>query len=309
VKRFKLIYGAVMHDTQNWKGSLAMVAGMGFYMAGDVFIKFVIGKLPVFEIQAVRGVASIVACLALIVAMGHTRQLVQLRNPWLLIRGLFEIVASFSFYLAISYLPLADVTAIVQTFPLLMIVGAWLVWREPLGWARTFLVVLGVAGALLVAQPGATATSKYALLGFVIALALVGRDLVIRKAPQDVSPLVAVVPLLIIVTFASTIATLFFETPLQPDAGSLFYLSISAVFLVIGHATVYLAYKLAPASAVAPFMYSLTVWAVTFGIVFFGDIPNPMAFAGMAIIVAAGLMIIWLDAQRQRQGNRIAQSA
>jgi drug/metabolite transporter (DMT)-like permease len=290
-----------MAQTNTTNGSLVMVAGMGLYMFGDVFLKFVFGKLPIFEIQALRGLASVVVCLLMIFALGQWRQLVHLRNPWLLSRGFLEVVSSFSFYAAITHLPLADVTAIVQTCPLIMSVAAWAVWGEKLGWKRVALVLIGILGALLVAQPGSTAASGYALLGFVVAFALVGRDLFIRKMPAETSPLVAVLPLLVIVTLAATVASFQMETPVIPDATSAMHLTISGVVVVLGHSAVFLAYRLAPARSVAPFMYTLTVWAIFFGAVIFGDIPNALAIAGMAIIIAAGLAIIWLDAKEQTQ--------
>jgi len=49
--------------------------------------------------------------------------------------------------------------------------------------------------------------------------------------------------------------------------------------------------KLAPASVVVPYQYSMIVWAVMFGIIVFGDVPQPATVVGAAIIIAAGLYI------------------
>jgi drug/metabolite transporter (DMT)-like permease len=113
-------------------------------------------------------------------------------NPWLVARGLCEVVANFGFTLAIFHMAIADVTAIAQTTPLFVLMGAKLIWGERLGPSRLILIVLGIAGSLLVAQPGATAASPYSILGFVTALAAATRDPIARRVPADIpAPVVA----------------------------------------------------------------------------------------------------------------------
>jgi drug/metabolite transporter (DMT)-like permease len=130
-------------------------------------------------------------CFILLLALGHGRNLMMMFNPWLLARGLCEVVANFGFTFAILNMPIADVTAIAQICPLLVLVGAKLIWGERLGPSRLILIGLGIAGALLVAQPGTTAASPYAILGFLVALTAAARDLITRKVPADVpSPIV-----------------------------------------------------------------------------------------------------------------------
>jgi len=105
---------------------------------------------------------------------------------------------------------------------------------------------------------------------------------------------------LVQLTLAGTIGTALFETPIVPDLkyGSLVVLA--GALLVGGHVGVYLGFSLAPARTIAPFLYSLTLWAVLSSVVLFGDIPNLLAIAGVMLIVLAGLMVISVDARSTR---------
>jgi drug/metabolite transporter (DMT)-like permease len=86
-----------------------------------------------------------------------------------------------------------------------------------------------------------------------------------------------------------------FETPVMPDATSAALLVAAGALMVGGHVGVFLAYKLASARTVAPFMYALTLWAVLASIVLFGEWPNGLAVIGMILIVSAGLLAIAHD--------------
>jgi drug/metabolite transporter (DMT)-like permease len=53
--------------------------------------------------------------------------------------------------------------------------------------------------------------------------------------------------------------------------------------------------KLAPASVVVPYQYTMIVWAVALGWLVFGDVPDAFTLTGAAIIIAAGLYILWRE--------------
>lgn len=288
-------YMLIPHRLQ---GIVAMVLAMGLFISGDALMKLALARMPLFELALIRGYASIVFCLILTVVMGHARDLHQVLNPWLLARGLCEVVANVGFTIAIFRLPLADVTAIAQTCPLLVLLGARLIWGERLGSMRLFLIGLGLTGAILVAQPGSSAASPFALLGFLVAISAAIRDLITRRVPASVPAPIAALAVLLTLTVSSAIGMLVFEEPVMPDPYSVSLMILAALLVVGGHVGIFLAYKIGPARSVAPFMYSVTVWAVLLGIVIFKDIPNLLAFAGMSLVLLSGLLIIYLDGRK-----------
>ena len=97
-----------------------------------------------------------------------------------------------------------------------------------------------------------------------------------------------------------------FENPVLPTARHIGLMAVAGGFLMCGQLFVFLAFRLAPARAVAPFTYSFLIWAVLSGLLLFGDVPNTLAVVGMVLIVTAGLVIV-LHEGRTRQGERPSQ--
>jgi drug/metabolite transporter (DMT)-like permease len=89
-----------------------------------------------------------------------------------------------------------------------------------------------------------------------------------------------------------------FETPQMPQTSHVLLMGLSGGLIVCGHVCIFMAYKIGPARSVAPFMYSVTVWAVLLGLLLFNDVPNLLAIIGMALVVTAGVLIIVLDGRR-----------
>ncbi len=282
----------------NLRGVIAMVLAMGVFIASDSTSKLALASVPMFEVIAIRGFFGMLTCLGLVIAMGFGGQLPRMFNKWVVARGLCEVVANVCFTLAIMNMPLADVTSIAQTAPLLVLLGTWLFWREVLSPLRIGLIVLGLTGALLVAQPGSTAASPFAVLGIVVALAAAGRDLITRNVPAAVPAPVAALTVLCALTFSGLVGTALFETRVLPAISDLMLIILAGVLMAGGQVGVFLAYKIGPARSVAPFMYSLTVWALLFGMALFGDFPNLLAIVGMALVLLAGLLIILADSKR-----------
>jgi len=298
-----------MTSTSTLRAILAMVVSMGVFVASDTCIKLGLADAPLFQLIVMRGLFSILICLGLIVALGQAGSLRRMLNPWLLARGVLETGANFSFTIALAFVAIADLTAIVQTCPLFVLLGAWFFRGEKLGWARAGLILLGILGALLVAQPGASAASPFAALAFITALSSATRDLITPNVPRDMPPLVATLAVLVVLTLSGAVGTLAFETQVMPESRSIWLMAIAGATGVAGHVFLYIAYRIGPARSVAPFMYTLMIWAVLSGLLLFGDVPNALAIAGMVLVALAGLAIIWLDGHQRRSEARLAVEA
>lgn len=290
-----------MELSPNLRAILAMVAAMGLLVASDSCVKLALEHAPLFQLMLVRGAFSIIFLLGLVLAMGQAMQLPRMFNKWLVARGVLEAAANVSFTLALGYVAIADLTAIAQICPLLVLLGAWIFRGERLSGGRLALILAGILGALMVAQPGSGAVSLYASLGFVTAIAAATRDLLTPNVPRDMPPLIAAFTVILMLALTGAAGTLAFEEPAMPNVQVLLLMALAALMSVTGHLLLYIAYRIGQARTVAPFMYSLTIWAVLSGLVIFGEIPNSLAMAGMALISAAGLAIIWLDNRQRRE--------
>jgi drug/metabolite transporter (DMT)-like permease len=227
--------------------------------------------------------------------MGQLRDLPKALDFWTIMRSLTEVIAVTAFIQALAHVPLADVTAIYQVAPLLVLAGASFIWGEKVGLLRWLLIALGLAGALVVAQPGRVGASPFALLGFITAFASAARDLLSRKAAQNVPGLVVTFNVVVAVLLAALIGNLMFEgwTPVAlPTWG---YAIGAGFFVMLGHFFVFMSFRHASARAVAPFYYSFTLVAVAFGAVFFKEYPNVLSIIGICMIIVCGLGVLYFE--------------
>lgn len=290
-----------MTTPNNPRAILAMVVAMGMFVSSDSCMKLALESAPLGQLMLMRGISSVLICLSLIIALCQAQYLTRMFNGWFVARGLLEVVANVSFTLGLAFIAIADLVAIAQTAPLFVLLGAWFFRGEKPGLWRMALILVGIVGALLVAQPGGGAASWFAMLAFLCPMAAATRDLITPRAPREVPPLVATLTLLVILGAAGGIGTLTFETPHMPDMRETLLMILAGATAVAGHFLLYVAYRMAEARTVAPFMYTLTIWAVLSSVILFGDIPNQLAMAGMALVALAGLAIIWLDGRRRRE--------
>jgi drug/metabolite transporter (DMT)-like permease len=286
----------------NLRGIIAIVLATGAFVANDTCMKLALSDAPPFQVLVMRGIAACLWCLPVVYAMGLIRQLPRAFNPWVVLRSVSEVVAILCFISALGHMPIADVTAIAQIAPLVVLLGMWLFFGEKVGGLRLGLVGLGITGALLVAQPGGEAASPFAILGFFTAVGAALRDILSRKVPAGTPALVVTFSTLFIVMMSAVLMSLLFETQVQPTFRHGWLMFIAGFFLMCGHALVFMAYRIAPARVVAPFNYTFMIWAGLSGLLVFGDMPNGLALAGMGLILVAGLAVVLLEG-RTRQGE------
>ena len=174
-------------------------------------------------------------------------------------------------------MPIADVIAITQAAPLVLILGAAYLLREKVGPARIAFVLVGFAGAVMVAQPGASGISPAALLAFASAMLIATRDLIGRGVPSRISVTVVTFATTLMVMGASAALSLSVETWTAPTGRHLAFLSAAGLFVTLGHAGLLLAYRLGRTATIAPFFYSFALWGVVSGLIVWRALPNPLA--------------------------------
>jgi drug/metabolite transporter (DMT)-like permease len=284
-----------MSLSYNLRGILCMVLACLFFVCCDSFLKLILRDVPPLQTLVLRGIFATLSCLVLLTALGQLKLIGKALGFWTVVRALTEVVAVIAFIFALAKVPLADITAIYQIAPLIVLAGASVVWGEHVGWQRWLLIALGFAGALLVAQPGAEGASPYALLGLITAGGSAMRDLLSRHVPDDVPGPVITLTVVVLVMVSAFIASLLFET-WQPVRPLVWLYALGSGFCVmVAHLFVFLSFRQASARAVAPFYYGLTFFAMISGTVFFNEFPNTLAIAGMALIVSCGLGVLWLE--------------
>src|SRR6266436_1920718 len=286
----------------------AQLAGIGLMLLsvlmfsfGDALGKFMVATYAVGQLLWLR------ACAALIVLAPaiwrHRAAFVQLERPWLqLLRVVLSTLEVAAFFLATVYLPLADVVTYYLACPIFVTALSAIVLRERVGWRRWTAILIGFCGVLMALRPSTQAMSWPAVIALGGSLSFAVLMLITRslRATPDI--------VLASSQFAGTFLLGALLSPLgwvAPGIGSLGLFAAAGCISVAALLCVNRSLKLAPASVVVPYQYSMIVWAVMFGYFVFGDVPSIATIAGAAIIIGAGLYIFLREQQLGREETTV----
>lgn len=283
-----------------FRGPLFMVIATGSYLINDTMMKLATDGLPPYETLFLRGVMATLWGMPLLFVLGYRKNLPQLVAPWVLARNVFETVAILMYVVALANMPIADASALGQITPLLMLIGASILFRERIGGVRMALIGLGFVGALMVAQPTMQGISPYALLALGNAVFCAARDITGRKVGAEVPGLIVAMSAVLVVLVGAGVAHLVSETWVMPTGQHLLLLAGAGLFLIFGHFFIFMSYRVGQTAMVAPFYYFFTFWAVLSGLVVFQQFPNTLAIAGIVLVVASGVAVVLLG-ERQRK--------
>lgn len=274
-----------------------LLSGLTF-VVNDSMLKIAMLTLPPYEVVALRGTAGIIFALGLLHLQGNLRFTPAAISKPVLLRASLECVAILTYIIALAHAPIGDTTAIFQTTPLLVILGMIIIYREKTSLLQVLLVLIGFAGAMMVAQPGQGTISPFVLLAFITAIFAAMRDLAARKIAAELPALMSTLVLIITVWVGALAAGAITQDWVWPGLPVLGLTITAGLFMMFGHHFTLLAYRNASAQAVAPFYYSFMLFAVLAGYFFFSEIPNWLSLVGMAIIVVSGLALLRLEAKK-----------
>jgi drug/metabolite transporter (DMT)-like permease len=284
----------------NARGIVAMIISVACFVTGDMLIKSLGRDMPVGQIMFLRGVFSVLLISPLVLATGAYPHIRPALTPLVGLRVASEVAATILFFSAIVLMPFADAAAIGQFGPLAVTAGAALFLREPVGWRRWLATAVGLVGVLLIIRPGSGAFNPAAILLVICVLCVVVRDLVTRMIGHDIP----VVALILISAVATTLAGLvgrLFESWVDPSGVATGILALSAIGVSAGYYASVVAMRAGEISVVAPFRYAGMLFALMWGYVVFGEIPEPLTWAGIAIVIGAGVYMFHRESVRKRE--------
>ncbi|HEY0331904.1 MAG TPA: DMT family transporter [Rhodopseudomonas sp.] len=277
-------------DNARLAGIALMLAAMALFSFGDALGKLVVASYSIGQLLLLRACAGLIVLAPLI--WRQRADLFRLQRPWLqLARTGIATLEVATFFLATAYLPLADVITFYLASALFVTVGSALVLRETVDARRWTAIVIGFVGVLIALQPSAQTMTWPALIALAASVLFAALLLITRflrgtpdmvLASQQFIGTLALGAVLIAVTPAGWITPGLFDASLFAIAGA-----VSALGLL----SVNRSLRLAPASVVVPYQYTMIVWGVVFGYLVFGDWPSPPTLIGAAIIIGAGFYI------------------
>jgi drug/metabolite transporter (DMT)-like permease len=272
---------------QRLAGIGLMLGGVFMFSFGDATGKFIVATYSVSQLLLLRGAAALLLLSPLV--WRHRADFLRLQRPWLqLLRVALSTLEVAAFFIAVVYLPLADVTTYYLACPIFVTTLSAVFLHERVGWRRWSAVVAGFGGVLIALQPSAQTITWPAVIALGGSLSFAMTLLITRSLRTTPDIVLASSQFLGTLALGAVMAPVGWVTP---SLGSLGLFLLAGWISVCALLCVNRSLKLAPASVVAPYQYSMMIWAVLFGIAVFGDRPQPMTILGAAIIVAAGLYI------------------
>lgn len=295
------IQPAPLKPGDNLRGAGLMTLSMVGFGCNDAVIKYVTQDIPLYQAITLRGLVVMVALILLAQRKGGL--LLRVAAPMrgaMALRVVGEVGSTLLFLNALTRMEIADLTAVMQSLPLVVMLGAALFFGETLGWRRLLAVGVGMLGVLVILRPGSGAFGIWSLVALGAMLMVALRDLSTRRLTSDVkSPTIA-----FYAAVAVTVTGLIFSMGqgwVLPDAGQVFLLILSGGFLTVAYISAVAAMRIGEISAVAPFRYTSLLVAILLGLLVFGDWPDLWTWIGSAMVVGAGIYTIWREAQLGRR--------
>jgi len=286
----------------NLIGSLWMIAAMAVFAIEDALIKAVSATLPMGQILIIFG--GFGAAIFALIARSKGQSL---RNPDVLskpmrIRAGFEITGRLFYFLALAMIPLSAATVILQATPLVVVAGAAIVFGEQVGWRRWTAIFIGLAGVLIIIQPGSDGFSALSILAVIGMLGFAGRDLASRAAPASLSATVLGFYGFLAVVVAGVAFALWDQAPfVRPDSQTAATLLGAILAGVAAYTCLMTAMRTGDVSAVTPFRYTRLIFGIALGVILFGERISTAMVIGSALIVTSGLFILWQSKRARRR--------
>ena len=276
---------------------LMIVGAVACFSIADAIIKTLASRYPIPLLVWARWGAQVLAMVVWLApkmgfGMIRTRQL-----PMQLVRGVLLIVSSVCFIAALRYLPLADATALNYLTPTLVIVMAIAFLGERMTAARGAFVVAGLVGMLMIVQPGAEIFNAASMFAILSAACYAVYQITTRMLAGEDPRVTLFYPALVGVGIM-TLVWPWFGSQIDVAWRDVALMLALGVLGTVGHFLFILAFQRAPASALTPFTYVHLVFATIIGWLVFGDLPDGLTFAGMALVAGSGLLLTWHERRR-----------
>ena len=293
----------------NLRGALYMTLSMAAFTLNDACVKLVAEPVPLFQVIFLRGLGTTIL-LAIFVQMttGLRPSWPRRDRPLIAGRTLAEIAAMVTFTLALTNMAIANATAILAALPLVVTLGAALVFGDKVGWRRLSAICIGFVGVLLIVQPGTDGFNIWSLLVLLSVLVITARDLFTRAFSPAVPTMTVAVLTAGAVCLVGGVLSLF--TPwVALDLREAALIAAAAVLIIGGYVFGIMVMRVGEVGFVSPFRYTSLIFALILGLVVFDEFPNALALIGGVIVVSTGIFTLLRERMVARASRRSAAKA
>lgn len=281
-------------------GILLYVLAVFLMSVMDLIAKTLSAELPVVQVVWARYAGQTVIVTLLV--LPRIARVARTRYPSLqLLRSVMLLLATTSFFLAVSRMGLAEATALMNLNPVLITLGAGLFLGERIGLRRALGISAALIGALIVIRPGSAVFSPAALFPITAAVFYSGFALITRRLGRDETLWTSLFYTALLGAIVLSVAVV--PVWVRPSGQALVLMVLIGAIAALGQFLLIRALMLAEASAVAPFAYTGLIFAAVWGAVFFNALPDTPTLIGAGVIVAAGVYVWHRETQAARRAR------
>ena len=284
-----------MRLNDNLLGAALMTCCVLAYVLNDAVMKLLFADIDFFQAIFLRGLVSLPPLLVLALMTKTLLQKYSAKNQrFMIIRILAEIGTTVTFLTALKHMPLANVTAILQSLPLAITMAAAIFLGEPVGWRRWSAICLGFTGVLIIIRPGLAGFNSYSLLALAAVLLLTVREISTRQLDNKIPTVtVALSTTFGITAFAALML-------IGNEWAGINFVSWSLILAAAAAVTVatllsVVAMRTGDIGFVSPFRYTSLIGAIGLGILLFGEWPDGLTLLGAVIIAFAGIYSLYRE--------------
>lgn len=284
----------VLHRRQRLIGIALMCGTVALFACLDTTAKYLNTEMDAFQIAWGRYTSAFILTLFVSNPISRPELLKTGSLKLQVLRSLLLVASTVLNFLALRWMQLDEVLSIIFTFPFIVAMASIPLLGERIGWRRWSAICFGFCGVLVITRPGFAAMQPAALFSLAATIcygfyAVITR-IVSRTDSNQTSlfytNLVGALVMLPIVPFVWT-------TPAHWTTVAL--MLMTGVLGSLGHFLLISGHRLAPASVLAPFIYTQLIWVVILGYVVFDHVPNVWTMAGASMVVGSGLYMIWRE--------------
>ena len=296
-------------------GIISVIVGVSIFSIQDAIIKGLSGGYPVHQIVFVRSLVALP--LLFLVALAEGGGTLRSRRLGLhVLRGVTMFLAYTAYYLALAALPIAETVALYYTVPLFVAALSVPFLGERVGSRRWAAIAVGFLGVLVIVRPGQGLADPAAFLAVAAAVAYAMSALLARRlGATDGAGAMALSATLFYLAASGVMGAAlsgigtatdshdslrFLLNPwLWPSVRDFVLMAACGLVSALGFFFLAQGYRLAQANVAAPFEYVALPWAVLWGYLFFGNLPDIATGAGATIIVTSGLYVLYRERRRR----------
>lgn len=280
------------------KGMLCAFLGYTSFAFADICAKWLTTQFSVYQVIFMDQFLACILMLAALPWLGGKQALKKIHNiPIHIARTVLNILIALIFVYSVSELPIAAVYTFIFAKPFYAAIFGILIYKQRVFPRHWVAIAIGFAGVLIALQPGTKAFDALLILP-VIGGILIALMFTLSRSLENES--------IFSLGFWPVAGALFVVGPLMiedfimPEIHHLLVAGLAGLLLSCGIIFVSLAFRSAPAAAVSPFLYTEMIWALLFGFIIFGDMPDGYMLLGAGIIVLSGLYLIMSERGKKR---------